>query len=131
LAKEPKNCLAMMNLATSQIAVKGWKAAEGTLNKAIICDSKNPMAYSNLGFVLMKQKRLDESLKSYKIAYKMKPSASVKTAMEKVQGNIDVILNNEKMDEIAAANEQAKKDAEAAYQEELAKQEAYKRVKED
>jgi len=114
LEKEPKNCLAMMNLATSQIAVKGWKAAESTLNKAIACDSKNPLAQSNMGFVLMKQKRLDESLKSYQVAYKMKPSASVKAAMEKVQGNIDVIDNNKKMDQIAAANEQAKKDAKAA-----------------
>ena len=90
------------------------------------------MAHGNMGFVLLKQKRLDDSLKSYEMSYKMKPSAATKTAMDKVKGNIDVRENNKKMDAIAASNQQAKDDAEREYQEALDKAKQYdKEVEKD
>ena len=109
LTLKPSYCFAMMNKAKAQIAQSKWSAAEGTLKQADKCDANNVLVHESLGFVLRKQKRLEESLASYQTAYKLKPSASIKKAIDEVKTNIEVGDHNKAMDELAQQQEEWEK----------------------
>ena len=95
LTLKPTYCYAMMNKAKAQIAQSKWTESEVTLRQADKCDANNVLVHESLGFVLRKQKRLKESLASYEKANKLKPSASIKKAIEDVKTNIEVNKFNE------------------------------------
>ena len=131
LTLKPNYCFAMVNKAKAQIAVEKWKEAEGTLKQADKCDANNVLVHESLGFVLWKQKRLEESLKSYETAYKLKPSASIKKAISEVKENIQISKHNKAMDDLDKKQKQAKDDADAAYLAEQKKLEEYKKKTDD
>jgi len=107
LTLKPTYCYAMMNKAKAQIAQSKWKEAEGTLRMADKCDANNVLVHESLGFVLRKQSRLKESLASYEAAYRMKPSASIKKAMDEVKHNIEVNEFNDAATEAERKNREA------------------------
>ncbi|MBD3869078.1 MAG: tetratricopeptide repeat protein [Acidobacteria bacterium] len=131
LTLKPSYCFAMMNKAKAQIAQSKWKNAEGTLRTADKCDANNVLVHESLGFVLRKQKRLPEALSSYQTAYKLKPSASIKKAMDEVKHNIEVNEFNKSATAEEIANREAIAAEEARVAAEKAKQEEYKKKTDD
>ena len=131
LTLKPNYCFAMVNKAKAQIAVKNWKGAEATLRQADKCDANNVLVHESLGFVLRKQKRLEESLKSYETAYKLKQSASIKKAMDDVKHNIQVNEFNAKAAKEEADNQAAIEKEKERVAAEEAKQREYERVRDD
>ncbi len=131
LTLKPDYCFAMMNKAKAQIAVSKWNEAEGTLRQADKCDSNNVLVHESLGFVLRKQKRLQEALTSYEAAYKLKPSASIKQAIEEVKTNIEVGEHNKAMDDLDAKQKAEIAAEEARVAAEKKKLEEWEKTKED
>ena len=131
LKLKPDYCYAMMNKAKAQIAQSKWTEAEGTLGQADKCDANNVLVHESLGFVLRKQKRLKESLVSYERANKLKPSASIRQAIDEVKHNIEVNEFNESATAEEIANREAIAAEEARVAAEKAKLEEYKKKTED
>jgi tetratricopeptide (TPR) repeat protein len=131
LTLKPTYCFAMMNKAKAQIAQSKWTEAEGTLRQADKCDGNNVLVHESLGFALRKQQRLKEALSSYETAYKLKPSASIKKAIEEVKTNIEVGEHNKAMDELDAKQKAEKAAEEARFAAEKKKQEEWEKAKEN
>ncbi len=131
LTLKPDYCFAMVNKAKAQIAIDNWNGAEASLRQADKCDANNVLVHESLGFVLRKQKRLEESLKSYQTAYKLKPSASIKKAIEEVKTNIEVGEHNKAMDELDAKQKAEIAAEEARLLAEKQRLEEYKKATED
>jgi tetratricopeptide (TPR) repeat protein len=131
LTLKPNYCFAMVNKAKAQIAVKNWSGSEESLRQADKCDANNVLVHESLGFVLRKQKRLEESLKSYETAYKLKPSASIKKAIDDVKTNIEVNKHNKAMDDLDQKQKAEKAAADAKYKAEQEKLKEYERKTDD
>ena len=68
LAQKPDYCYAMVNLGKAYIAQKSWADAEGILDDAAKCAPRMAVVYESLGFVIQKQKRLEEAIAQYEKA---------------------------------------------------------------
>ena len=131
LTLKPDYCFAMVNKAKAQIAIENWEGSEASLRRADKCDANNVLVHESLGFVLRKQKRLEESLKSYQTAYRLKPSASIKKAMNEVKTNIEINDFNEKAAAEEKQNQAAIEAEKARVAAELKKLEEYEKKTED
>jgi tetratricopeptide (TPR) repeat protein len=91
------------------------------------------VVYESLGFALQKQDRLSDALKAYEQAYEIKPSETVRNAMDICKENMEVKEHNDQVAELEAQQKAAEAAAEAAYQEELAKKKEWeeRRKKDD
>jgi len=114
LAQKPDYCYAMINLGKTYIARERWADAEGILNDAAECAPRMALVYENLGFVVEKQKRLEEAIDEYEKAMQIKPSAALRAAVQRCQENIEIRDHNLAMEE---AERQQKEEAERAKQE--------------
>ena len=111
LAQKPDYCYAMVNLGKVYIAQKSWADAEGILMDASKCAPRMPVIYESLGFVIEKQKRLEEAIAQYEKALQIKPSAGISAAINRCRENIAIRDENQA---IAAVEEQQKADEEQA-----------------
>jgi Flp pilus assembly protein TadD len=121
LAQKPDYCYAMVNLGKTYIAESSWKEAEQVLREAATCAPRMPVVYESLGFALQKQDRLEEAVKTYEKAYEIKPSESVRSAIEICNQNLEVHKHNEMVASEEAAQKAAEEAAQKQYEEELAK----------
>jgi len=124
LAQKPDYCYAMINMGKTFIARERWADAEGILNDAAQCAPRMALVYENLGFVIEKQKRLEEAIAQYEKAMQIKPSAALRAGVERCQANIEVRDHNVAMEE---AEQQQKEEEEQAR---LEYEEAQKKAKE-
>ena len=133
LAQKPDYCYAMANLGKTYIAQQKWGDAEQILKQAATCAPRMAVVHESLGFSLQKQGRLDEAIQAYERAYEIKPSQTVRNAINICQQNIEVGEHNTDV----AAKEKAQNEAEAAaqavYEEEMAKKKEWeeRRKKDD
>jgi tetratricopeptide (TPR) repeat protein len=121
LRLKPNYCFAMINKSKCYIALEEWTSAEASLRQAEKCDARNQIVYDSLGFVLRKQKRLEDSLAMYRKAYEIKATPAVQRSIEEVQHNIQV-----RDDNLAAEAEEKRMAEEAAKAEEEFKAEQKK-----
>lgn len=122
LAQKPDYCYAMVNLGKTYIAQERWKEAQDILGDAATCAPRMAVVYESLGFALQKQNRLQEAVQAYEKAYNLKPSESVRSAMEICKQNLDVQSHNEMVASEEAAQKAAEEAAAKEYEEKLAKQ---------
>jgi len=110
LAQKPDYCYAMANLGKTYIAQQKWGDAEQILKEAAACAPRMAVVQESLGFSLQKQGRLPDAIQAYERAYEIKPSETVRNAINICKQNIEVAEHNTDV----AAKEQAQADAEAA-----------------
>jgi tetratricopeptide (TPR) repeat protein len=121
LAQKSDYCYAMVNLGKTYIAQQRWTEAEEILNEAASCAPRMAVIYESLGYSLQKQARLNEAVTAYEKAYDLKPSESVRNAIEICKQNLDVKQYNANVAGEEAAQEAAELKAQAEYEEELRK----------
>jgi tetratricopeptide (TPR) repeat protein len=121
LEKKPDYCYAMVNLGKVHIAMKEWAEAEAVLKRGAKCAPRMAVIHESLGFVVQKQKRLDEAIEHYEAAIKIKPSSSTQTMLETAQRNLQIQQENLEMDEEEARLLAEEAQAKAEYEEEMAK----------
>ena len=73
LSIEPRNTLALGNLAVVAIADRDYARAERYLREVLSTESQDPGIYCNLGVVLRAQARLDEAVAAYETALRLRP----------------------------------------------------------
>jgi len=122
LAQKPDYCYAMVNLGKTYIAEENWKEAEQTLKEAAACAPRMAVVYESLGFAQQKQGRLDDAVKTYEKAYEIKPSESVRKAIDICKQNLEVQEHNQMVASEEAAQKAAEEAAQKQYEEEMAKQ---------
>lgn len=131
IKKRSNYCWAMVNIAKAYIAQKQWLDAENWLDKAVKCDVRSVVALETLGFVLMKQKKLEQSLEAYQKAQSIEPSASIKNSISIVKNKIETRDHNidleKKQEELKKLDEERLK----KYQEEQKKREKWKKKQEE
>jgi len=127
IEQKPDQCYAMVNLGKTQIAEERWADAEQSLRKAQACAPRMAVIPESLGFALQKQNRLEEALAAYEQSYAIKPSPSVKKAIDVAKENIDIAKHNQEVAELEKKQEEEAAAADAAYQEELKKREEWKK----
>jgi len=127
LAQKPDYCYAMVNLGKTYIARERWSDAEGILKDAAQCAPRMALVYENLGFVIEKQKRLDEAITQYEKALQIKPSAGLRAAVERCQQNIEVAEHNKAMEEQERRQQEEAEQAQREYEEAKAKEEEWKK----
>jgi tetratricopeptide (TPR) repeat protein len=121
LAKKSDYCYAMVNLGKTYIAQKKWVDAESILKDAASCAPRMAIVFESLGFVVQKQKRLEEAITHYQKAISIKPSASCEAAIATCQQNIEIARANADMDEEEKAEAEAEAEAQRQYEEDLRK----------
>jgi tetratricopeptide (TPR) repeat protein len=122
LDQKPDYCYAMVNLGKVYTAQKQWAEAEKVFKRAGSCAPRMAVIYESLGFVVQKQKRLEEAAGHYRKALEIKPSASTQQMLDVCLHNIEIASENKAMaDEEARIAAEARK-ADEEYQEELRKQ---------
>jgi tetratricopeptide (TPR) repeat protein len=121
LAQKPDYCYAMANLGKTYIAMQNWGDAEQILKEASTCAPRMSVVYESLGFALQKQGRLSEAIDAYQRAYELKPSETVRSAIDICKQNIEVAEHNTDVAEKERAQAEAEAAAQAAYEEELRK----------
>jgi tetratricopeptide (TPR) repeat protein len=107
LEQKPDYCYAMINLGKVHTAQKQWAEAESVLRQAEKCAPRMAVVYESLGFVVQKQKRLQEAVDLYKKALELKPSATTQQMLDVALENIRIAEENKKMDADEAAQEAA------------------------
>ena len=130
LAQKSDYCYAMVNLGKTYIAKQRWANAEEILDDAAQCAPRMALVYENLGFVIEKQKRLEEAIEKYNKSNELKPSASVTRAIARCQENIQVRDHNEAMAEAEAQQKAEEEAARREYEEAKAKEEEWKKRRE-
>jgi Flp pilus assembly protein TadD len=130
LAKKSDYCYAMVNLGKTYIAQERWSDAESILTDAASCAPRMAVVFESLGFVVQKQKRLEEAIKHYEKAQAIKPSSSVQAAIDTCRKNIEIAQANQEMDaeERRLAEEEA--EAQRQYEEELRKKAEWEKKRE-
>jgi Flp pilus assembly protein TadD len=127
LALKPDYCFAMVNLGKTYMAQQRWSDAESILNDAATCAPREALVYESLGFVIEKQKRLEEAIAQYNKAMQIKPSAGLRAAVDRCNQNIQIRDENIAM----AAEEERQKEEEAQaaaeYEEAMKKQEEWEK----
>ena len=121
LAQKPDYCYAMANLGKTYIAMKNWGDAEQILKEASACAPRMALVQESLGFSLQKQGRLPEAIQAYERAYEIKPSQTVRNAIDICTQNIEVEDHNTDVAEKERAQAEAEAAAQAVYEEELRK----------
>jgi len=94
LAQKSDYCYAMVNLGRTYIAEERWAEAEDILNDAAKCAPRMSVVYESLGFSLQKQGRLQDAINAYERSYEIKPSESVRSAIDICKQNIEVQQHN-------------------------------------
>ena len=122
LAQKSDYCFAMVNLGKTYLAQSRWKDAESILNDAATCAPRMAVVHESLGFALQKQNRLDDAIKAYEKAYQLKPSESIRAAIDTAKTNLEVRAHNESVAAVEAEQTEAEIAAQRKYDEELAKQ---------
>jgi len=107
LEQKPNYCYAMINLGKVYTVQKQWAEAEKTLRRAETCAPRMAVIYESLGFVVQKQKRLNEAVDLYKKALSIKSSASTQKMLDVALENIRIADENRKMDATEAETEAA------------------------
>jgi Flp pilus assembly protein TadD len=133
LAQESDYCYAMVNLGKTYIAMKRWKDAEAILKEAAVCAPRMSVIYESLGFALQKQERLQEAVEAYEKGYDIKPSESVRNAIDICKQNIEVRQHNQMVAQEEQAQEEAERKAQEEYEAELRKKKEWeeRRKKDD
>jgi tetratricopeptide (TPR) repeat protein len=121
LAQKADYCYAMANLGKTYIAQQNWGDAEQILKEASACAPRMSVVQESLGFALQKQGRLPEAIQAYERAYEIKPSETVRSAINICKQNIEVAEHNTDVAAKERAQAEAEAAAQAAYEEELAK----------
>ncbi|HXV77220.1 MAG TPA: tetratricopeptide repeat protein, partial [Candidatus Polarisedimenticolaceae bacterium] len=121
LSQKPDYCYAMVNLGKTYIAEERWADAEKVLNDAAACAPRMAVIYESLGFSLQKQNRLTEAVTAYEKSYDIKPSESVRNAIEICKQNIAVRDHNAQIASEEEAQRAAEARAQAEYEEEMKK----------
>jgi tetratricopeptide (TPR) repeat protein len=121
LAQKPDYCYAMANLGKTYIAQQKWGDAEQILKEAAACAPRMAVVQESLGFSLQKQGRLPDAIQAYERAYEIKPSETVRNAINICQQNIEVAEHNTDVAAKEQAQAQAEAEAQAAYEEEMRK----------
>lgn len=121
LAQKADYCYAMANLGKTYIALKNWGDAEQILKEASACAPRMAVVYESLGFALQKQGRLPEAIEAYQRAYEIKPSQTVRDAINICEQNIRVAEHNTDVAAKERAQAEAEAAAQAAYEEEMRK----------
>ena len=131
LAIKSDHCYAMANLGKTYIATSQWADAQSILEDAVKCAPRMAVVYEGLGFVLQKQKQLPEAITAYEKALEIKPSSSIRKAIEICQGNIQIEQDNRAMDELKLKQEEAERIAQEDFEREKAKREEWEKKGED
>ncbi len=133
LAQKSDYCYAMVNLGKTYIAQKNWTEAESILEDAAKCAPRMSVVYESLGFVVQKQQRLQDAIAWYEKAYEIKPTESVRAAIQTCKTNIEVQQHNEMVAETERKQQEDEAQAKAEYEEALAKQKEWeeRRKKDD
>ena len=132
LEKKPDHCYAMVNLGKVHTAQKQWVEAEKVLARAETCAPRMAVIYETLGFVVQKQKRLEEAVGYYEQALAIRPSDTTRQAIEVCKTNIEIGIENDKMDDVEKAqDEAARKEAERIKEEERKREEWEKKRRDD
>lgn len=121
LARKPEHCYAMANLGKTYIAQQKWGDAEQILEEAAACAPRMSVVYESLGFALQKQGRLEEAIQAYERAYDIKPSETVRNAINICKQNIEVAVHNTDVAEKERKQDEAEAEAQRIFEEELAK----------
>ena len=85
------------------------------------------VVYEGLGFSQQKQKKLNEAIASYQKAYEIKPSQSVKSAMNTCQENLSIAAHNQDMDQLDVNQKAAEEAEKKRLAEEKAKREKWEK----
>jgi len=104
LEQKPDYCYAMINLGKVRTAQKQWAEAEQTLKDAQRCAPRMAVIYESLGFVVQKQKRLQEAVDYYRKALEIKPSGMTQGMLDVALENIAIAEANKEMDVAEADN---------------------------
>jgi len=133
LAQKSDYCYAMVNLGKTYIAEERWAEAEDILNDAAKCAPRMSVVYESLGFSLQKQGRLQDAINAYEKSYEIKPSESVRSAIDICKQNIEVQQHNSMVAKEEQAQDAAEADAQAKYEEEMRKRKEWesRRKKDD
>lgn len=131
IKKRPNYCWAMVNIAKAYIPQKKWMDAESWLQKAVQCDVKSLVALETLGFVLMKQDKLEESLETYQKVNSMKPSSSIKNSIAIVKDKIETRDYNIKLEEDQKKLQELDEIKQKEYEEEMKKIKEWKKKQEE
>jgi superkiller protein 3 len=122
LAQKPDYCYAMVNLGKVYTAQKLWADAESILTDATKCAPRMPVVYESLGFVIEKQKRLEEAIAQYEKAMEIKPSAGLRSAIDRCRENIAIRDENLAIDMAEQKQKEEEQEAQRAYEEAQRKQ---------
>ncbi len=132
LEKKPDHCYAMVNLGKVHIAQQQWTEAEKVLTRAETCAPRMAVIYESLGFVVQKQKRLEDAVGYYEQALAIKSSESTRQAIEVCKKNIEIKRLNQDMDlQEQAMADAAKKEAERVAEAERKQAEWEKKTRDD
>jgi tetratricopeptide (TPR) repeat protein len=129
LAKKSDYCYAMVNLGKTYIAQERWADAESILKDAAACAPRMAICFESLGFVVQKQKRLEEAIAHYEKAMAIKPSSSVRNAIATCQQNIEIARANAEMDEAERKAAEEAAEAERQYEEDLRKKAEWEKAR--
>lgn len=105
LSLKPNYCFAQINLGKVYIAKEQWNDAVKILSEGAKCAPDNSVGWESLGFAQEKVyksldteqakiSQLEKALASFKKAQSIKPSNSLKEAIDRVQNNIDIANQN-------------------------------------
>jgi superkiller protein 3 len=133
LALKSDHCFAMANLGKTYIAQQRWADAEQILIDAATCAPRMAVVYESLGFAQQKQKKLEQAIKSYEMAYGIAPSPSIQRAIDTAKQNIEVAGHNEEMARLEAQQKAAEEEeaARVAAEEAKAKEWEERRARDD
>jgi tetratricopeptide (TPR) repeat protein len=130
LARKADYCYAMVNLGKTYIAQEKWADAESILKDAAACAPRMAVVFESLGFVVQKQKRLEEAISHYEKAQAIKPSSSVSAAIETCRKNIEIAQANQAMEEEERRLAEAEAEAQRQYEEDLRKKAEWEKKRE-
>jgi tetratricopeptide (TPR) repeat protein len=131
LQMKPDHCLAMMNLARAHIARDQWKDAERHLLGAATCSPRDNQVYLNLGFVYLKQDRLNESLAAYEKSDEIRSSSAAKQGITTVRDRIETNRHNKELEEKERQMMAAAEAERQRIEEEKRKRELWERRRQD
>jgi tetratricopeptide (TPR) repeat protein len=121
----------MVNLGKVYTAQKQWAEAEKTLKRAAACAPRMAVIYESLGFVVQKQKRLDEAVDYYNQALAIRPSPGTQKMLEVALQNIAIASENQAMADAERQSEEAFLAEQRRVEEEERKREEYEKKTRD
>jgi len=125
LEQKPDYCYAMINLGKVYTAQSQWAEAEKMLDRAAKCAPRMAVIYESLGFVIQKQKRLDEAIAMYQKALEIKPSEATRQMLAVAQKNKEIAVENQQVDAAEAEYEKALAEEQKRLAEEERKRKEY------